>query len=90
MEDLKKDVKKLETKLDQNVEIILDNMNKLHAHDEQIKNNSKRIKKNSYALEILNDYKKDKIILVTLLVIFIIAWIITFGALAFTIFKWVL
>ena len=78
MEDLKKDVKKLETKLDQNVEIILDNMNKLHAHDEQIKNNSKRIKKNSYALEILNDYKKDKIILVTLLVIFIIASLICF------------
>jgi len=44
MEDLKRDVKRLEEKLDNNVEMIIKNMNKLHSHEEKINKNTLKIK----------------------------------------------
>ena len=94
MEDLKKDVKlleknveKLETKLDDNVELIIKNMNKLHSHEEIIKKNSLKIKENSYALEILKDYKNDKKRLFRISLILLIALVITMSCLIYVLIK---
>lgn len=94
MEDLKKNVKslekdmqKLETKLDDNVALIINNMNKLHKHEEKINNNSLKIKENSYALEILKDYKNDKRKLFRISLILLIALIITLSCLIYVLIK---
>ena len=79
MEDLKKNVKMLEKKLDTNVELILNNMNKLHNHEEMIYKNATKIKENSYALDILRDYKRENkrlfYIILILLILLVCTWI---------------
>lgn len=90
MEDLRKNVKEIEQKLDTNVELILSNMKKLHKHDEQIQENALKIKDNSMALDILKDYKKDKKILSKICLALVIALGITLATLIFVLFKWVL
>ena len=87
MEDLKKNVKELEKKLDSNVELILKNMNRLHEHEELINKNTSKIKQNSYALEILQDYKEDKRRLYKLLTITTLVWLITLACLIFVLMK---
>ena len=87
MEDLKRDVKRLEEKLDNNVEMIINNMNKLHKHEEKINKNSLKIKENSYALEILKDYKNDKKKLFKISLILLIALVITLTCLVFVLVK---
>lgn len=87
MEDLKKDVKRLEEKLDSNVEMIINNMNKLHSHEEKINKNSLKIKENSYALEILKDYKNDKKKLFRISLILLIALVITMSCLIYVMIK---
>ena len=87
MQDLKKNVKELEKKLDQNVELILNNMNRLHEHEELINKNTSKIKQNSYALEILQDYKEDKRRLYKLLTITTLVWLITLACLIFVLMK---
>lgn len=87
MQDLKKNVKDLEKKLDSNVELILKTMNRLHEHEELINKNTSKIKQNSYALEILQDYKDDKKRLYKLLTITILVWLITLACLIFVIMK---
>ena len=74
MEDLKKSVRELEVKLDDNAAKIIENMKRLHSHEEQINNNSANIQKNSLALDILKDYKTGSKRLFAI-------WIITFLAL---------
>ena len=90
MEDLKRDVKRLEEKLDDNVEMIIKNMNKLHSHEEKINKNALKIKENSMALDILKDYKKDKKILSKICLTLVCALCITVITLIFVLFKWVL
>ena len=94
MEDLKKNVKlletnvqKLEEKLDDNVTLIIKTMNRLHKHEEKINNNSLKIKENSYALEILKDYKNDKKKLFKISLILLIALIITLTCLIYVLIK---
>ena len=94
MEDLKKNVKlletnvqKLEEKLDDNVTLIIKNMNRLHKHEEKINNNSLKIKENSYALEILKDYKNDKRKLFKISLILLIALVITLTCLIYVLIK---
>lgn len=94
MENLKKDVKrleenveKLEIKLDDNVKLIINNMNKLHSHEEKIKKNCDKIKQNSYALEILKDYKNDKKKLFRISLILLIALVITISCLIYVLIK---
>lgn len=94
MEDLKKDVKlleknvqNLEAKLDDNVKLIISNMNKLHKHEEKINSNSLKIKENSYALEILKDYKNDKRKLFIISLILLIALIITASYLIYVLVR---
>ena len=97
MEDLKKnvkkleqDVEKLELKLDDNVALIINNMNKLHSHEEKINKNALKIKENSMALDILKDYKRDKKILFKFALTFLVGWILSSAILIFVLFKWVL
>lgn len=87
MEDLKKNVKQLEKKLDDNVELIIKNMNRLHEHEELINKNSSKIKQNSMALDILRDYKNDKSRLYKLLTITTLVWLITLACLIFVLIK---
>ena len=87
MQDLKKNVKELEKKLDSNVELILKNMKQLHEHEDLINKNTSKIKQNSYALEILQDYKEDKRRLYKLLTITTLVWLITLACLIFVLMK---
>lgn len=84
MEDLKKNVKMLEKKLDTNVELILNNMNKLHNHEEMINKNALKIKENSYVLSILKDYKADSKRLFYIVLILLALLICTWGFLLFS------
>ena len=59
MESLKKEVMRLEEKIDNNAVMIVNNMNRLHSHEEQINENSQKIEKNSFALEIMKEQKKS-------------------------------
>lgn len=73
MENLKKEVIRLEEKIDNNADMIINNMNKLHSHEEQIQKNSLKIKENSFALEIMKEQKKSiKRLYLTLTIISII------------------
>ena len=97
MEDLKKnvkkleqDVEKLEVKLDDNVALIIKTMNKLHSHEEKINKNALKIKENSMALDILKDYKKDKKILSKICLTLVCALCITIAFLIFVLMKWVI
>ena len=87
MEDLKRNIRKLEEKLDRNVQDIINNMNKLHNHEEKINNNALKIKENSYALDILKDYKKESKRLFISMLIILCMWLITFGCLIFALVK---
>ena len=87
MEDLKKSVKTLEKKLDNNVELILNNMNKLHAHEEKINKNATQIKENSYVLNILKDYKQDSKRLFYILLVVLVLWVATLGYVIFLLNK---
>ena len=59
-----------------NAEKILKTMEKLHSHDE-------RINKNSYALDILKDYKNGSKRLFIILIIVLIMWFATIGYLVY-------
>lgn len=83
MEDLKNSVKELEKKIDNNIDKIIQNMNKLHNHEEKINENACKIKQNSYALDILKDYKKGISGWRIMAFIFIALWIITTGYLVY-------
>ena len=73
VESLKKEVIRLEEKIDNNADMIINNMNKLHNHEEQIQKNSLKIKENSFALEIMKEQKKSiKRLYLTLTIISII------------------
>ena len=83
MEDLKKSIKRLEEKLDNNAKDIISNMNKLHSHEEKINKNSEKIKQNSYALDILKDYKNGSKRLFIALIIVLCMWFATIGYLVY-------
>ena len=62
----KKDLLELESKIEHNEELILENANvakdnavKIEQIFEKLKKYSERIKKNSFALEIVQDFKKE-------------------------------
>ena len=90
MEDLKKSVKKLEDKLDNNVKMIIENMNKLHNHEDKINANAIKIQENSFALDILRDIKQDNASLAIsnkrffrLLILVLFMWFATIGYLVY-------
>lgn len=71
------ELEELEKKIDDNAEKIIANMNKLHSHEEKNENNSKRIKENSYALEILRDYKKINKRQFIIIFVILVMWFLT-------------
>lgn len=56
---------------------IYDNTTKIIENISKIENNKKNIQKNSYALEILKDYKKQNRRLFIILIVELVVWVIT-------------
>lgn len=59
------------------------NANKINNNADRINSNLEKIEKNSYALDILKDYKEDSKRLFIILIIVICAWIGTIGYLIY-------
>lgn len=79
MEVIKKDLKEIEQMVianakasAENTDRIIKTMEKLHSHEEKINNNTNKIQENSYALEILRDYKRES---KTYLIFAIVGWL---------------
>ena len=67
----------LEKKLEENTNRIIANMNELHSHEEMISSNKEQIQKNSYALDILKDYKMENQRLFTVVKSILVLWLLT-------------
>ena len=63
------------------------NANKINDNADKINSNLEKIEKNSYALDILRDYKEDSKRLFHILLIALGAWIITLGYLIYILSK---
>ena len=61
-------IEELNKKLEDNTNLIIQNMNELHSHEEKINDNAKKIKQNSLIIDILKDYKKETKILYSIVV----------------------
>ena len=68
------DLKELERKINENEQRIANNEIKIDDHLE-------KIQKNSYALDILKDYKAENKRLYTILMIVLVMWILTLACL---------
>lgn len=62
------EVEELKQRLEENTNLIINNMNELHKHEEKINDNADRIKQNSLIIDILKDYKKETKILYSIVV----------------------
>ena len=80
------DIEELKKQLEENTNRIIANMNELHNHEEMISNNKERIEKNSYALEILKDYKEENNRLLTILKIVCVLFFLTICCLIISLF----
>lgn len=80
------DIEEFTKQLEENTNKIIENMNKLHSHEKMISNNKEQIKKNSYALEILKDYKEENNRLLTILKIVCVLFGLTICYLILSIF----
>lgn len=61
-------IDELNKKLEDNTNLIIQNMNRLHSHEKKINDNAERIKQNSLIIDILKDYKKETKILYSVVV----------------------
>ena len=77
------ELKELEKKLDENSQRIIDNIKNIEDNSKRIDNNFEKIQQNSYALDILKDYKKGFNRWHTIAIIFMILWILTVGYLVY-------
>ena len=80
------DIEELKKQLEENTNRIIANMNSLHSHEEMISNNKEQIKRNSYALEILKDYKEENNRLLTTLKIVCVLFFLTICYLILSLF----
>lgn len=71
------DIEKLQKKVDANADRILNNLEKIATNEQKILDNESKIQKNSMALEILKDYKKQNKRLFVILIIELVIWIAT-------------
>ena len=53
-------IEELNKKLEDNTNLIIQNMNRLHSHEEKINENANKIQKNSGALELLHTINNVK------------------------------
>ena len=70
-------IEELEKRIDDNARHIDDNLCKIESNLCKINVNAEKIQKNTLALEILSDYKRDKKILICILIAMLIIWVIT-------------
>ena len=59
------------------------NANKINSNADKINSNLEKIEKNSYALDILKDYKEDSKRLFVILFVILVMWIATLGYLIY-------
>lgn len=71
------DIEELQKKVDANADRILNNLEKIATNEQKILDNESKIQKNSMALEILKDYKKQNKRLFVILIIELVIWIAT-------------
>lgn len=71
------DIEELQKKVDTNANRILNNLEKIATNEQKILDNESKIQKNSMALEILKDYKKQNKRLFVILIIELVIWIAT-------------
>ena len=70
-------LEELEKRIEENSIKIEKNLKKIEENLDKINNNSKKIQKNTFALEFISDYKRDKKILIGLLICTLTLWITT-------------
>lgn len=71
------DIEELQKKVDANADRIINNLEKIVTNEQKILDNESKIQKNSMALEILKDYKKQNKRLFVILIIELVIWIAT-------------
>lgn len=71
------ELEELKKRIDDNANQIESNLHQIEENLAKINDNADRIQKNTLALDILRDYKKDKKILISLLITVFILWVIT-------------
>lgn len=81
--DYKKDLEELEKRIDENANRIISNFEKINTNADKIDSNADKIQRNSYALDILRDYKSETKRLYTILIIVLCMWFITIGIIIF-------
>ena len=84
---IEEEIKEIKQSLTEATDKILHNMNELHSQKEQINTNSNNIQKNSYALEILKDYKRESKRLFIALLVMAVMWFLTAGFLVYVLVK---
>jgi len=70
-------IEELEKRIDDNAVHIQENLEKIENNLSMINENSEKIQKNTLALEILHEYKRDKIILISILGVMLVLWAVT-------------
>lgn len=70
-------IEELQKRIDENANNIQNNLEKIESNLDKINENTEQIQKNTLALEILSDYKKDKKVLIGILVAMLVLWSIT-------------
>ena len=81
--DYKEELVKLEKKIDNNTNKIKQNENKINVNEDKIDDHLEKIQKNSYALDILKDYKEESKRWYRILIIVLIMWFLTIGYLVY-------
>ena len=77
--DYKKELDELKKKIDDNAIKIIENFNRISRNENKIDDHLEKIQKNSYALDILKDYKAETKRVYTVLIIVLVMWFLTVG-----------
>lgn len=70
-------------KIEDNAQKILENLERIENNSNKIDGNAQKIQQNSYALDILRDYKNGNHRLFIALIVVIIMWFLTMGYLVY-------
>ena len=77
------DIEELNKKIDDSAEKILNNLKQIEKNANKIEGNREKIQKNSYALDILKDYKNENKRLFIIIILIVIMWFLTIGYLVY-------
>lgn len=77
------ELEELNKKLEDNTRKILTNLERIESNSNKIDDNTEKIQRNSYALDILKDYKNENKRLFIIIIIVLIMWFLTIGYLVY-------